>query len=43
MFRVKFLGLLDNSDVTMEKMDTRLAITFNTSYQQLCELIFKAD
>lgn len=43
VFMVKFLELLGNGNVTMEKMDTHLTITFNTSYQQLRELIFKAD
>lgn len=43
VFMVKFLELLNNGNVIMERTDTRLSVTFNTSYQQLHELIFEAD
>lgn len=43
VFMAKFLELLNNGNVTMERTDTRLTATFNTSYQQLRELIFEAD
>lgn len=43
VFMVKFMELLNNGNVTMERTDTRLSVTFNTSYQQLRELIFEAD
>lgn len=42
-FMVKFLELLNNGKVTMEPTDTDLTVTFNTSYQELRELIFEAD
>lgn len=42
VFMVKFLELLNSGNVTMEKTDNRLTVTFNTSYQQLRELIFEA-
>ena len=43
VFMVKFTELLNKGNVTMERTDTRLSVTFNTSYQQLRELIFEAD
>ena len=42
VFMVKFLEFLNSGKVILEKTNTRLNVTFNTSFSQLRELIFEA-